>query len=61
MSLWMRQIQTKKKGPKALSLITVAGHRCEVLLPLLVCRTRRWLQAAGSYAHSLSNRLEEAS
>jgi hypothetical protein len=36
----MRQIKKKKKGPRALSLITVAGHRCEVLLPLLVCRTR---------------------
>ena len=31
--------QKKKKGPKALLLMTVTSHRCEALLPLLVCRT----------------------
>ena len=47
---------TKEKGPEGPFLDSRCQESCEFPLPLLVCRPV-FLQAAGSFTHSLSNRL----
>jgi hypothetical protein len=56
-SSWRNGQIKKQKARRPLFKFWIQNF-CEIPLPLRVCRPA-WLQAAGSFTHSLSNRLDK--